>query len=435
VTGKPTRKLKVLPEKCIACGACEGVCPFDAIHLDGDSVVVDYEKCTSCGRCIGVCPTAALLLEGAAGKAADEVPEASPPTGPVDLPAPVADRDVWVYIEHGHGRAHPVSWELLGAGRRLAEKRGCALAAVVLGQDVGEFIRQAGEYGADRVYAMDHPLLATYRTTPHAHACVTLIGKHRPEILLMGATTEGRDLASAVATLVGTGLTADCTGLDIEENTNFLLQTRPAFGGNVMATILTRHHRPQMATVRPRVMDALPPEAGRTPIVVMENFDLSPEAITVEVVRWTPDAESDKPNLGYAEVIVSGGRGLGNAQGFELLRELADAVGGTLGASRAAVDSGWISREHQVGQTGKTVRPRLYIACGISGAVQHRVGMQGADTIIAINSDPEAPIFQFADYGVVGDLYQIVPELTQVARARNLRAILAGETAAKGATA
>jgi len=245
--------------------------------------------------------------------------------------------------------------------------------------------------------------------------------------MLVGATTLGRDLAGAIATDLRTGLTADCTGLDIDELTRELRQTRPAFGGNIMATILTREHRPQMATVRPRVMEALPRDESRTAEVIHEALGIGEDAVKVKVVQFRPDADLDKPNLTYADVIVTGGRGLGGASGFELIKELADALGGVVGASRAAVDAGWISHDHQVGQTGTTVRPRLYVACGVSGAIQHRVGMQTSDTIVAINIDPDAPIFQIADYGIVGDLYQVIPEFIRLARERNLKELLLGQ--------
>jgi len=224
-----------------------------------------------------------------------------------------------------------------------------------------------------------------------------------------------------------TGLTADCTGLEIDQATGLLRQTRPAFGGNIMATILCREHRPQMSTVRPRVMEALPPDETRQVKIVRETLEINEDEIGVSIEQFRPDADLDKPNLQYAEVICAGGRGLGSPQGFELIAELAEALGGVVGASRATVDAGWISRDHQVGQTGVTVRPRLYIAAGISGAIQHRVGMQTSDTIVAINSDPEAKIFNIADFGIVGDLYEVVPELIKQAKAGNLKEKLLGD--------
>lgn len=418
-------KLKIIPEKCIACGACEAVCPFDAIHVEGDVAVIDYDKCTVCRKCVPECPTSCLYIEGLSEAAQKRLDAAVQKRRAEARQEGLQEyRGVWVFVEQTGGTAHPVSWELLGCGRRLAEKLGCELSALVLGSGVEPLVRQAAAYGADMVYLIDDPIIETYRTTPYTRACISLIRKYKPEIMLIGATPLGRDLAGAVATHIGTGLTADCTGLDIQDGSNLLLQTRPAFGGNIMATILTRKHRPQMATVRPRVMDALIPDENRTAQVVTETLNLAEEDVPLKILGFTPDAQLDRPHLPYADVIVSGGRGLGGPKGFELLQELADVLGGVVGASRGAVDAGWISNDHQVGQTGATVRPKLYIACGISGAVQHRVGMQTSDVIVAINIDPEAPIFRLADYGVVGDLYEIVPELIKTARERNLREIL-----------
>jgi electron transfer flavoprotein alpha subunit len=428
VSDKPKPKLKIVSEKCIACGRCEAVCPFDAIHVEGDVAVIDYEKCTICGKCVPECPVECLYIEGLPEKAAQRMAERVRRKREEEKAArreALAEfRGVWVFVEQTAGSVHPVSWELLGCGRQLADGLRGELCAVALGSGIGKIAREAAHYGADRVYMVDDPVLATYRTTPYAKVCIDLIREYKPEIVLIGATNVGRDLAGAVATQLHTGLTADCTGLDIEEETGLLRQTRPAFGGNIMATILTRNHRPQMATVRPRVMDALTPDPDRTAEVVVGTLGLTEDDVTIKVVGFTPDADLDKPNLQFAEVIVSGGRGLGGPEGFELLRELADTLGGVVGASRAAVDSGWISHDYQIGQTGQTVRPRIYIACGISGAIQHRVGMQTSDLIVAINSDPSAPIFQIVDYGVVGDLYRIVPEMVRIARERHLKELL-----------
>lgn len=425
---RPKPKLKIVPEKCIACGRCEAVCPFDAIHVQDGVAVIDAEKCTACGKCVPECPVACLTLKGlppaAAEKLAARVRKRAEEAAALRQGLLGQYRGVWVLVEQTDGVAHPVSWELLGRGRALADARQCELAAVVLGSGVGDLPREAGRQGADKVYVIDHPLLAAYRTQPYCRALAGLIRKHRPEIVLVGATPIGRDLAGAVATPLHTGLTADCTGLDIEEGTGLLLQTRPAFGGNIMATITCRDHRPQMATVRPRVMDALPRDENRAAEVVTETLEMDEDAVSVKVIDFTPDADLDWPNLQFAEVIVSGGRGVGGSAGFDALRGLADALGGVIGASRAAVDAGWISHDYQVGQTGQTVRPRLYIACGISGAIQHRVGMQTSDAIVAINSDPSAPIFRIADFGVVGDLHQIVPELARLARERHLKELL-----------
>lgn len=322
---------------------------------------------------------------------------------------------IFVFVEQREGRAAPVSWELVGEAVRLARELGAEVGAVVLGQGVRALAEESFTYGADVTYLVDHPVLKEYRTAPYARAAVELVRKHRPQIFLLGATAQGRDLASTVATSLETGLTADCTGLEIDPDTKLLRQTRPAFGGNVMATILCRTRRPQMATVRPRVMPMPPRDASRRGRLVEERIDLDEESIAARVMQFVPRA-GDTRSLAEAEVIVSGGRGVGGPQGFTVLKELADALGGAVGASRGAVAAGWISQEHQVGQTGQTVRPRLYIACGISGAIQHLAGMQGSEVVVAINKDPHAPIFQIADYGIVGDLFEVVPALARVVR-------------------
>ena len=322
-------------------------------------------------------------------------------------------RGVWVFVEQVGDAAAPVSWELLGVGRELASDLYTELAAVVLGHRLDRLIREAVSYGAATVYAIDDPVLAHYRTQPFTHGLTLLVKKYGPEILLLGATTTGRDLASAVATRLHTGLTADCTGLAIDKERQLLEQTRPAFGGNIMATILTENHRPQMATVRPRVMPMPARDPGMRGRVVREKLGLDEKGVGVKVLEYVREDLAETVNLDDAEVIVAGGRGMGSKDNFRLLEELAGELGGVVAASRAAVDAKWISYAHQVGQTGRTVRPRLYITCGIAGAVQHLVGMQTSDAIIAINSDPNAPIFSVATWGVVGNALEIVPALTK----------------------
>lgn len=334
-------------------------------------------------------------------------------------------RRIWVLIEQDAGQAHPVSWELLGAARRLASALDGAAArveAVVLGHGVRPIAEEALRYGASRVYLLDDPVLATYRNLPYAVGVSRLVLTYAPEILLIGATTLGRDLASSIATRVETGLTADCTELAIDPKLGILAATRPTFGGNLMATILCRRHRPQMATVRPRVLPLPIPEPlplaevpGR---ILPVDLGLGETDLPVRRLRLIPTGE--RLNLEHAEVIVAGGRGLGSPDGLPLLGQLAELLGGVVAVSRPLVDAGWIPAAHQVGQTGKTVRPRLYIAAGISGAVQHWVGMSDADFILAINRDPEAPIFRIADCGIVGDLYDVIPEL--IRQVRDLRA-------------
>ncbi len=334
-------------------------------------------------------------------------------------------RRIWVLIEQDQGQAHSVSWELLGAASGLVgELEGSVVEGVLLGHNVAPLAEEAFRYGAKRVYLIDNPVLENYRNLPYAVGISELVQKYTPEIFLIGATTLGRDLASCIATRVGTGLTADCTELTIDPKQKILAATRPTFGGNLMATILCRKYRPQMATVRPRVLpmpEPLPEASGE---LIRESLNLSEAEIPVKQVRFIPGQE--QLNIEYADVIVAGGRGVGGPEGFKLLEELATALGGVVGASRPVVDAGWISYGHQVGQTGKTVRPKLYIAAGISGAVQHRVGMAGSDFILAINTDPNAPIFQIADLAIVGDLYEVIPELTNQVKAA--QAGLKGET-------
>lgn len=323
---------------------------------------------------------------------------------------------VWVFIEQEDGRAHGVSWELLGAATRLARELDHGVVeAVLLGQAIEPLAARAIAYGAARVYVVDEPVLALYRNMPYSRAIAELVDAYKPVIFLIGATTLGRDLASAIATRVKTGLTADCTELAIDKEKKILAATRPTFGGNLMATILCRTQRPQMATVRPRVLPMPEQQADAAGEIVHVPFGLRETDVPVKRLDFVPsEAQADIEN---AEIVVAGGRGVGGPEGFALLQQLADALGGVLGASRPAVDAGWIDVARQVGQTGKTVRPRLYIAAGISGAIQHRVGVTGSDCILAINSDPNAPIFGIADVGIVGDLFDVVPELIRQVKA------------------
>ena len=381
-------------EKCVGCGACESACAFGAIKLADSGKAELAHGCTACGSCVSACPTEALTL----------VKEES--TGAVNVDE---WRGLWVYAEQREGVLQEVTFELLGEGRALADKLGVPLTAVLLGADVKGLAPALFELGADIVRVVDHPALAAYTSEPYAEALAALARKYKPEAILAGATTLGRGFIPRVAVALGTGLTADCTGLDIDEPRRMLLQTRPAFGGNIMACIECPDHRPQMATVRPKVFKPAPVQPGRTGELVVEDLPLAdPLVKVVERVR----ALDDELNVADAEIIVSGGRGVGGPENYKLLRELADALGGAaIGASRAAVDAGWISSFHQVGQTGKTVRPKVYIACGISGQIQHLVGMNSSDTIIAINKDPDAPIFSVADIGIVGDLFEVIPAL------------------------
>jgi len=322
-------------------------------------------------------------------------------------------KGIWVFAEQYEGTVHPVVIELLGEGNKLAKDLGCELCALLLGgADIEKETKKLIECGADKVYIATAPELKHYTTLPYASIISEMINQYKPEIVLFGATTTGRDLASRIAARINAGLTADCTGLSIDKETKLLQQTRPAFGGNIMATIICKNHRPQMATVRPKVFKKAEPDKSRKGQVIKVTPKIDQKDLVAKIVDIIKDA-TVKVNLSEAEIIVSGGRGLQAAENFKLVEELADVIGGAVGASRATVDAGWISSHHQVGQTGKTVCPKLYIAVGISGAIQHLAGMGSSDIIVAINKDPEAPIFKVATYGVVGDLFEVVPKLTR----------------------
>ena len=326
-------------------------------------------------------------------------------------------KNLWVLIETDEGKAKSVGFELLNPGRALADKLGEALVAVVFGENVERSAKDAIAYGADRVLLVEGPEYKNYNTDAATYAMTELIRKYEPSVVLCGATNNGRDLGPRVACALKTGLTADCTGLDIDDETKLLMSTRPAFGGNLMATIACPDHRPQMSTVRPGVFKKAAYDESRTGEIIREDIHIDPAKVRVTLVERIREV-AEAVNLEEADVIVSGGRGLRNAENFALIRELADAMGGVVGASRAAVDAGWIPHAHQVGQTGRTVAPKIYVAVGISGAIQHLAGMSGSDTVIAINRDPEAPIFGVADYGIVGDLFEVVPALVKEIRSR-----------------
>jgi electron transfer flavoprotein alpha subunit len=427
---KPRGKACLIEGKCIVCGErCQSVCPVDAVIMNEDgSPQIVAEKCIGCIKCVNICPAKALEMVftpeeqkilAEIAKSNEPVIEEVDPEEAALREKLAAYRGVWVYIEQTSGEAAKVSWELLGTGRRLADVRKAELTAIVIGHNVEHLCTESFEHGADRAILLDAPVYEHYRTQSYNAAVCHLVEAHKPEIILMGATGVGRDLAGAVATVVRTGLTADCTGLDIDAKGN-LMQTRPAFGGNIMATIMCDKYRPQMATVRPHVMPMPDVTPGRSGDILRDSFAPVEESILAKVLEVISDKDNkNKVDIAGASIIVSGGRGMMNPDNFAMLKELADELGGVVGASRSAVDAGWMPHDRQVGQTGKTVRPNIYIACGISGAIQHMVGMQDSDVIIAINRDPEAPIFQIATYGIVGDLFQIIPVLTN--RLRHLK--------------
>jgi electron transfer flavoprotein alpha subunit len=393
----------VRKEKCTACETCLESCPFDAIEMkDGAAFINEY--CNSCKTCLSVCPEGAIIEteeEGVQAAAAESREKFRDYKG------------VMVFAEQRDGRLSEVALELLGAGRRLADKLDTTLAAVLLGADDAA-AKELVHWGADRVYHCGNTVLNKFNDDSYTSVLTDIINEYKPAIVLAGATPIGRSFIPRVAARLRTGLTADCTSLEIDEETGNLLQIRPAFGGNIMATILCPDYRPQMATVRPRVMKKGKYDPDRTgEITDIDAGNLKSVTMVVDSVK---EQAGISVNLQEAEFIVSGGRRTGGEKGFLLLSELAEALGGVVGASRAAVDEGWIPYSHQVGQTGKTVNPKIYIACGISGAVQHLVGMQSSDIIIAINKNPDAPIFDVATYGIVGDLFEIVPLLIRKVR-------------------
>ncbi len=383
-------------EQCVACGACESACPFGAIVMEADKAVIT-EACTACGACVSTCPVTAIIRD--VEEAATAIDKA-------------AYKDVWVYIEHADGQARNVGFELLGEGRKLADSMGQKLAGVIVGDKVEQLVKEVFANGADKVYLVEGKEFAKYTTDAYTAVFTDLITDYKPSVILMGATINGRDLGPRVACRVGTGLTADCTDLGIDEQTGLVAWTRPAFGGNIMATILCPEHRPQMGTVRPNVFKRPQPVFGRTGEVIRVSSTVKPEAIRTKVIEAVQVC-TGSCNLEESEIIVSGGRGMGKPENFVLIEELAAVLGGAVGASRAVIDAGWKPHPHQVGQTGKTVGPKVYIACGISGAIQHVAGMSSSDTIIAINKDADAPIFKVADYGIVGDVMEVLPALTE----------------------
>ena len=324
-------------------------------------------------------------------------------------------KDVWVFVEtKDNGSARNVGLELLSPGRMMAEKQGGRLVGIVIGYQTGPAQKAAAEQGADKLIVIDSEEYKHYSTDAYTNALVTLIQRDCPTSMLIGATNNGRDLGPRVACRLKTGLTADCTSLDIDEVSGNVAWTRPAFGGNLMATIMCPNDRPQIGTVRPGVFKQGEPQIGHeAEIQKYDDIHMDPKDIRTQVLELIKELDAEEVDLENAEIIVSGGRGVGGPEGFKPIRALAEALGAEVGASRAAVDSGWISHAHQVGQTGKTVSPRLYVACGISGAIQHRAGIAGAEKVVAINKDPEAAIWTVADWGIVGNLFEVIPVMIE----------------------
>jgi len=409
--------IRVLLDKCTGCSLCVKACPLNAIKMEDVSpvpegkrprkkAVIDLDACTLCSACVPSCRPGAIEISHEK----------------VEVEGKSSFKGIWVFAEQREGKIQSVAYELLTEGKKLAADLNVELSAVLCGDSsIEDEVEHLFAYGADKVYLATHAELKHYHTAPYTRAIAEMIKKFKPEIVLIGATTLGRDLAARLAIRVGAGLTADCTSLAIDPQKKILLQTRPAFGGNIMATIQTPNHRPQMSTVRPKVFKKSKVQTPKPKDGNLIKFSpvITPEDLTVKLLQIIED-ETVKVNLAEAEIVVSGGRGLGEAKNFKLIEELAAVLGGAVGASRATVDAGWISAHHQVGQTGKTVSPKLYIACGISGKIQHLAGMQSSETIVAINKDPEAPIFKVASYGIMADLFEVVPQLTK--KIKELRA-------------
>lgn len=384
--------IKINHEKCTLCKLCIDTCPFGAIEIKDGKLFIN-ENCNLCGLCVKTCPENALSKE-------ENVVSA------VDISS---YKGIWFFAENREGKLCPVAFEMLNAALKLKMSLGEDVAGVLIGNDVKKFAIELAARGADRIYVIENIALEHFQEETYASAMAQLITKYKPNIVISAATMIGRAFIPAVAAKIRTGLTADCTDISIDSETKLLVQTRPTFGGNLMAKIICRNHRPQMATIRPKMFEESSVVNCGQPDVVVEEFNKDALLNNVSILK--KEKMKNIVVLQEAEVIVSGGRGINDPKNFEMIKELADLLGGAVGASRAAVDSGWIPYPHQVGQTGRTVKPKIYIACGISGAIQHLAGMQTSDYIIAINKDPDAPIFRVANLGIIGDIFEVVPAL------------------------
>ena len=379
---------------CTGCGSCIDSCPYGGIEII-DSRAVITDNCNLCGACVEACPVEAIILEREEFE-----------TKKIDISQ---FRGVWIIAEHYKNKIHPVAFQLLGKGRYLADELEVNLLLVILGANFDDQLVELSQYGVDEILYLKSPLLKDYYSDLYVKALTELILENKPEIILIGATPTGRDFAPRVAKRLKAGLTADCTGLDVDPETRNLLQTRPTFGGNIMATIRTPNSRPQMATVRPGIFKM--PEKTKQKVKIRTiDYDFKQKDSVTKIIKIINRAKISV-NLEDAEIIVSGGRGVGSKENFKIIEELAEVLGAELGGTRVTVELNWLDPNRQVGQTGKTVSPKLYIACGISGAIQHLVGMQNSEIIVAINKDPNAPIFNVAHYGIVGDLHEVIPAL------------------------
>ena len=385
--------IEVILENCVGCKLCVKSCPYDAIEIIDNKAVIN-EKCTLCGACVEACKKYNAIKITRVTFKGQNINEFS---------------GICIFAENRNGKLASVVPEIIGAARELKKSLDKPISAILLGNNVKPLADEIISYGVDEVLVIDSPAIGDYAEDVQTELVTEILKKAKPEIFLGGGTVLGRSLLPRVAVKLLTGLTADCTELSIDSETKLLKQTRPAFGGNIMATILTENHRPQMATVRHKVMkeaDKVEGYAGK----ITEMTDIPIPEPKLEFLEFVEE-QMDTVNLADADIIVSAGRGIRDPKNLEIIHDLAKAVNGAVGASRAVVDADWITYSHQVGQTGKTVNPTVYIACGISGAIQHLAGMKGSDIIVAINSDPDAPIFDVANYGIVGDLFQVLQEL------------------------
>jgi len=381
-------------DTCTGCMLCPKACNFGAIEKDGDKVKFDMDKCVLCGSCEEVCPVDAIHIE----------------RKKIDAEEIEKYKGVWTFCETTEGRLRSVALELVTKGRELADTLGEELTAVLIGNGIENHAQTLVHYGADRVLVVDAKIFANYTTDAYTIAMTSLIASRKPAVVLYGATNNGRDLAPRIAARLGLGLTADCTGLEIDEARQ-LIQTRPAFGGNIMAEIISPYTRPQMATVRPNVFKPGEPDSSRTGEIEKVKMDVSPVQVRTRVLETVSEAIEGMKSVEEADIIVCSGRGIKDPSNLELPKQLAHLLDAAIGGSRPIVDLGWLPPSQQVGQSGRTVCPKLYIALGISGQIQHLAGMSSSDIIVAINKDPDAPIFSVADFGIVGDIFTVLPEV------------------------